>query len=487
MLAQRVLHVHGVDVEAAGDHHVLEPVLEVEKPPLVDQAPVAGVQPAVHQGLGRLLGQAPVAGHQQVAARHHFAHFARGQQAAIGRHDGHVAEPGGAAHRGQVALVFKVLGAQHGEDLRRLGLAVGRAQHRAEEVAHLTDLLGRHGRAAVDEPAQARKVRARRAGQRHQHVDQRGRHEAHGAAALAEGRAHCLGARARQHHVAAALRQDGQDVCGGAVCDGCGHDVALVLVKAPGVDLVGDVGHPRAVGLHHALGRARGAAGELDGLGGVVRQVQLRAGCARVRGGQACQRGGALVGLRPGQHAGAGRAFEQVGARGIQHQQGGLGRVDDAADLGPRALGVERHPHLAAGQHGQQRGDVVGAVARADAHAALGRGVDSGEARRERGHAGGQRVVTDGALGRVDGNAVGPALGSPPEEVDREHGENRVSWVAFKRSANGGQSPAQRSWLGVPSQAVRAVRQDETTTPGGLFPPFTRRMRRTLSLLRATA
>ena len=213
--------------------------------------------------------------------------------------------------------------------------------------------------------------------------------------------------------------------------DGRGHDVALVLVETPGLDLVADVGHPRAVGLHHAFGCARGAAGELDGLGGTVGQVEhgLRGTGVLLR---QCTGAGQCAAVVTAVNARFGCAVEQRCTVAILHQDAGLGGVDDAADFRARALGVERHPHLAAGQHGQQHGDVPGAVVGADAHPALGRGVDGGQRCRQRAHLGGQGVEADGTFGCVDGGAVGPALCGAPEKVDRVHGVG-CSWDVLIR------------------------------------------------------
>ena len=48
VLAEGVLHVHRVNVEAASDHHILEAILQVQKTALVEKASVAGMQPAVN-------------------------------------------------------------------------------------------------------------------------------------------------------------------------------------------------------------------------------------------------------------------------------------------------------------------------------------------------------------------------------------------------------------------------------------------------------
>ncbi len=114
---------------------------------------------------------------------------------------------------------------------------------------------------------------------------------------------------------------------------------------------------------------------------GSVKRGRARAGMARAERGHA---GRAVVAGHAAVDARTGRAFEQGRAIGVQDQDGGLGRVDDAADLRACAFGVERHPDLAAGQHGQQRRDVLGAVAGADGDAALRRGVDVDQRGRQR-------------------------------------------------------------------------------------------------------
>ena len=74
MPGQRLLDLGGVDVEAAGDVHVLEPVGDPQVARLVEHADVAGVQPAVRvDRLGGRRGVVEVAEHHVVAADQQLA------------------------------------------------------------------------------------------------------------------------------------------------------------------------------------------------------------------------------------------------------------------------------------------------------------------------------------------------------------------------------------------------------------------------------
>src|SRR5262245_24350915 len=63
VLRQRVLDFGGIDVLAAGDDHVLDAVDHIDEAILVHVAAVAGVHPAVDNGLGGLLRPFPIAYH----------------------------------------------------------------------------------------------------------------------------------------------------------------------------------------------------------------------------------------------------------------------------------------------------------------------------------------------------------------------------------------------------------------------------------------
>jgi hypothetical protein len=89
MLQQRLFDFRGVDVEPAGDDHVLGPVHDIEVVTGVEVADVAGMVPAVPCRLGRRDGILVVAGHDQGAADDDLAALARREQPALIIHDRH--------------------------------------------------------------------------------------------------------------------------------------------------------------------------------------------------------------------------------------------------------------------------------------------------------------------------------------------------------------------------------------------------------------
>src|SRR6267142_4063407 len=72
MLEEAVLDLDGRDVLAAGDDHVLLPIADRDEG-VVGVAAVTGMEPAVDDGLGGLLGLVPVALEDVVGAREHLA------------------------------------------------------------------------------------------------------------------------------------------------------------------------------------------------------------------------------------------------------------------------------------------------------------------------------------------------------------------------------------------------------------------------------
>ncbi len=83
MLEQHVLHHAGIDVLAAGHDHVLDAVLDVDIAFVVEDAGVAGVQPAAAEGLRRLVGQVPVAAHELRAPDDDLADGAVGHRVVV--------------------------------------------------------------------------------------------------------------------------------------------------------------------------------------------------------------------------------------------------------------------------------------------------------------------------------------------------------------------------------------------------------------------
>ena len=74
MFHDRVFDFDGGDVLAAGDDDVLLAVAEFDVAVGMDDADVAGVEPAAAEGLLGGFGIGVVAGHHVVAAHHHLAH-----------------------------------------------------------------------------------------------------------------------------------------------------------------------------------------------------------------------------------------------------------------------------------------------------------------------------------------------------------------------------------------------------------------------------
>jgi hypothetical protein len=107
---EHVLDLAGENVEAAGDHHVLRPVDDVEEPVLVAWREVAGVQPAVAHRARGLLRLVPVAGHHQRAAAADLADLAHTHLAAVVVHQFHLqAGDRGAAGREAFGVVARVV------------------------------------------------------------------------------------------------------------------------------------------------------------------------------------------------------------------------------------------------------------------------------------------------------------------------------------------------------------------------------------------
>ena len=74
VLGDRLLHLDGRDVFAAGDDDVLLAVAELDVAVGVHDGDVARMEPAAAEGLRRRLGIVEVARHDVVVAHHHLAH-----------------------------------------------------------------------------------------------------------------------------------------------------------------------------------------------------------------------------------------------------------------------------------------------------------------------------------------------------------------------------------------------------------------------------
>src|SRR5262249_42005886 len=87
VLEQRLLNLARIDVVAGDDDHVLLAVHDRDVAILVHRREVAGVEPAVAQGLGGRLRLLPIALHNVLAATDELAYHARRHLAAVCVHD----------------------------------------------------------------------------------------------------------------------------------------------------------------------------------------------------------------------------------------------------------------------------------------------------------------------------------------------------------------------------------------------------------------
>ena len=131
------------DVLAAGLDHVLLAVDDVEVALVVEDAEVAGVQPAVAERLGRLGGVVPVAEHRLRRAVHDLADLPGANRAAVVVDDLRLHVQRRAP--GRAGLADLVLRPQHGRHRRHLGLAVEVEQpHSRQPLAEFGQHLDGH-------------------------------------------------------------------------------------------------------------------------------------------------------------------------------------------------------------------------------------------------------------------------------------------------------------------------------------------------------
>ena len=186
VLHQRLLDLGRVDVEAAGDDHVLQAVDDEQVALVVEVADVAGVVPAEARGRGGRLRVLVVAGHHERAAHDDLAALAgRQQRPGLGVHDPHLHQrrgpPGGrrgAAWPPSRPASKCVGGREHRDHHRRLALAE-QLRHHGPDRPRAPPRAGR----STSAPRRTRSTAARRgrcvrsAVVAEQHVDQRRRQE----------------------------------------------------------------------------------------------------------------------------------------------------------------------------------------------------------------------------------------------------------------------------------------------------------------------
>ncbi len=162
MGVEDVLDLLRVDVLTTADDHVLDPVDEDEVAVGVEVADVAGVQPAILEGAGRLFGLVEVAAHDVGAADDHLAlPFGRGPPVDVEQGDllAGQREPHGA---GLARPVDRVDGRRAGA----LGEAVPLDDRRAVALLEPGDEIGGHRSCAADGKAHRRGVRVDVVGER---------------------------------------------------------------------------------------------------------------------------------------------------------------------------------------------------------------------------------------------------------------------------------------------------------------------------------
>ena len=149
---EHVLDLLGVDVLAAPDDEVLDPVHQRQVPILVEPADVAGVQPAAAQYLGRLAGPAEVPAHHVRPAHDHLTGLAGRQQPVLAVDDPDVDagqwQPCGPGLAGSMQRVERAAD-------RAFRQAIAFHDGHAVALLELSEQLPRHRGSAADDEAEA--------------------------------------------------------------------------------------------------------------------------------------------------------------------------------------------------------------------------------------------------------------------------------------------------------------------------------------------
>ncbi|MNZ73127.1 hypothetical protein D3C78_915290 [compost metagenome] len=269
------LDLGGIDVLAAADDHVLQPVADVDEAILVHVAAVTGMHPAIAQRLGGCFRLLPVAEHDVRPLHHDLAHGAARHLVVVGVDDAYLGAAGGLAGGVHLAALLVlggvVLGTESGGDRRQLGHAVALAEAcTGEGLAGAVEQHLGDGRGAVADDADARQIVLRRqlrivVTPVQHHLDHGRRQQDLVDPFAGNGFEHALRGEGRQHDMSAAADEQ------------CSHRRKVRQVehrhRVQEDAVVGEATTSQrrrrgkeqvVVAEHHALGEAGGAAGVED-------------------------------------------------------------------------------------------------------------------------------------------------------------------------------------------------------------------------------
>ncbi len=215
----------------------------------------------------------------------------------------------------------------------------------------------------------------------------------------------------------AARAKDGENIGRGAVGERRIDEVAVLRREAIGMALRYDVGVPAPIGLHHALGNARSAAGELDRRRRIERKVGPRE--RRFTLLRAAKHG---VVCRPVEHVSGDAVTVDPRCHRFVEQHGARANVfDDALQFRVAIARIERHPRLARGDHRQNCSQMFDRVPAADADAGLRSRVVRLQIGRDAHDLRGQLGKRHLPVRRDDGDLIRGARSGAKEEFDRLH------------------------------------------------------------------
>ena len=354
--AHEVLDLHGVDVLAAGDDHVLLAVHEVDETVFVHTGHVAGVEPSVADAVVRGFLVLVVAEHDAGAAHDEFAHFLAFHVVAVFVHDAGLPQVAGLADGAH--LVQVVHAEVHAAGADGFGEAVVRVVLMVGEVAEpAADEAGRHGLCAYVHETPLVEVVVGKVDAAGVHGVQQvlsPRHEEphYGALLFGDGAQYPFGLHAAQEHGLGAGEQGAEPVhLGAGVVErrDAEEDVVVLLLVVGGFGAAGI--HQRLVGVEYGLGEAGGAGGEVDG--GVVVLVENH---GRRGGGAVVHE--LAVRFREGGHV---RTHEKQGARASQ----AAFLVEQGLDAAREFRAEDEHLHV---REVEAVGDLFGGVAEVQGH-----------------------------------------------------------------------------------------------------------------------